>query len=103
MRKRLNYTPDYWNKMEGKEKLNERGDVVVVPLGLREAERVRVNSSAERSRRSRQSAMALESRKSPKAVAYLDTREATCCTTSMVDLTELANSPVGTFKHPGCK
>ncbi|CAL5375667.1 unnamed protein product [Camellia sinensis] len=55
-------------------------------------ERVRVNLSAERSRRSRQSAMALERRKSLNAPANVETTEATCCTTSMVNLTEIANS-----------
>ncbi|CAL5328756.1 unnamed protein product [Camellia sinensis] len=47
---------------------------------------------AERSSRSRQSAMALERRKSLNAPANLETTEATCCTTSMVNLTEIANS-----------
>lgn len=66
------------------------------------AERDQLNWSAEESSKSRQSEMAVESRKSPSNLLNGEKMAITCRTTSMVERTELENSDEGTFKHSIC-
>jgi hypothetical protein len=72
---------------------------VLVPLGFWVAERDQLNSSDDRSSKSRQSEMALERRTSPKTLTNGEIMEATCSTASIVLFTESTNSDEGTFKH----
>lgn len=77
--------------------------LLCLPFGFWVAEMDQLSSSEEKSSRSRQSATALESRKSPKTVPNWDTMPETCLSTPTVDLRELRNWDVGTVRHSLCR
>lgn len=63
------------------------------------AERDQLRSSAAKSSNSRQSEMALESRKSLNTLVNWDTTDIVPRSTSMVDLSEVIKAEEGTAKH----
>lgn len=77
--------------------------IISIPFGFWIAQTDQLNWSMERSSKSRQSEMALDRRRSPKALRKGEIMEATFCTAPMVVFTVPTNSDEGTSKHPELK